>query len=1194
MECQQKQEVETFLHSVLSCEKNGIPLSKLQEEYTVLIGSPIPFQKFGFDRLIDYIKSIPNTAAIRKSPDNGSIVVQAVYKPVTAHVSQLVAGQKMAAKAIPARRPARTGPSVRFACYQSKLDNQKPSTTLPVLSPMAMPPRKIHRGTSRGLPPLRQPSAKPGFKYEVPPRWQRPSNGTAPAAASTSLPGNGTEEPVPRAPLRMPRTASNGFLIPPSAGEPVPPSPASPPHVPPPPPKLPTPPPTPPAPKTGRELVEDYARSRNLEVSLSALSSRSSKKGPLVWLATLKVGVQSFNSYPDEKESREEAEEEAVRKAVCTLGLKDNSQCQLPETSVSTPKQVENFVNRIKELVSQKSNGLWNTVVPQMYQERYHESVPKNWLELVKDSKVVFVTKWEENRCILYPQSSLENNSQAGPNPKSAADTPNQESAADFFKMADVPNKSAANASSQKKSVTDVVKVADIPNKSTADAPSQKKSATDVVKGANIPDKLPLPEGNHWDVFVTFAASTIQVYVRLLDVADQYDKLVEEMNSFYARNTLPVLEAEVKELYATNVEDNWMRVQVLEVQDGKAECFFLDHGDVDCVPVNKLQKLDPKFLKVPLQVVHCRLDQLGHFADSEEANMLLNEFLVGKCLIAQVMARQPDVIATFYDTTTAEDVNLNALLLNRLQTPTLPGPEQITRVLLSHIDLEGNLYVQPRGPGLNYVNQFMHVIGNHIKQNNHKPAATLCQSKLYACRQEHTSTFCRALLLSVARTKGDKVSVRLVDTGKEMLVCASDLYDLDVFGEGFVSYPHQAIICRLADVAPGNWTPKMTSLLRNAIPADLDLLFKVVRPAKDGAPPLVAIFRRIEPNNELVPVNLSFMTALESSSKQEERKPRRASPLARSSSQTSSEKKVEEKKFDVKKTDAKKAEQKKGEVATNGGSSDFSPTLKRNSPMLTIGVMESQRSTVGVEGDGPGVSDSTSPLSDLAKLSLLLSPELDEEGLQGNPLAAPKLPEVGNYLDVYVTEAANPLNFTCQSWNEGSELDALMAEMQSFYAAEGSSAFPEGLPEALLCEGRYYAGRHVDQNWYRVLVQQVQGPQMASVYFVDYGDYGMMEPSELQPLWQRFRHLPVQAIQASLAGVKSVQDDWNPVDCINFRNIVKDRMFVARIMAKKPDTKTGVAGAQHLVVRLFDTSTEDDVHIDQLLAERNIVRLVSP
>lgn len=1140
MECQKKQEVETFLHSVLSCEKNGIPLSKLQEEYTVLIGSPIPFQKFGFDRLIDYIKSIPNTAAIRKSPDNGTIIVQAVYKPMTAHVSQLVAGQKIAAKAKPARRPARhpaprTGPSVRFACYQSRLDNQKPSTTPPVLNPMAMPPRKIHRGVSRGLPPLRQPSAKPGFKYEVPPRWQRPSNGTAPAAASTSLPGNGTEEPVSRAPLRMPRTASNGLTLP-SAAALVPPPPVSPPHVPPPPPKLPTPPATPPAPKTCRELVEDYARSRGYEVSFSALSSRSSKKGPLVWLATLKMDVQSFNSYPDEKESREEAEEEAARKAVFVLGLNDNLQSQLPQTSVSTPKQVENFVNRIKELVSQKSNGLWNTVVPQIYQEQYRESVPKDWLELVKDSGVVFVTEWEENRCILYPQTSSKKNSQTKPSQKSVVTvTPNQ------------------------------------------------KSATDVVKMVDVPDKLPLPEGNHWDVFVTFAASTTHVYVRLLDVADQYDKLAEEMDEFYAENSLPVSEAEVMGLYATNVEDNWMRVQVLEVQDGKADCFFLDHGDVDYVPVDKLQKLDPRFLKVPLQVVRCQLNQLADVAEDElVGTKLLEELLVGKCLIAEITAREPEVIATFYDTTTAEDVNLNALLLKRLQTPTLPGPEQITRVRLSHIDLEGNLYVQLQGSGLSYVNQFMGVVGSHIKQNNHQPAATLCESKLYACRQEYTAIFCRALLLSAARTKGDKVLVRLVDIGKETLVCASDLYELDVFGEGFVSFPHQAIICRLADVAPGNWTPKVTSLLRDLVPVDLDLLLKVVAPAEDGSTPLVAMFKRVGPNSELVSVNTSLAIALESA-KQEERKARRVPPLARSSSQTSSEKKVEEKKVDVKKTDAKKVEQKKGEAATNGGSSDFSPTLKMSPSTVTFGP----------GGDGPGVTGSTSPVSELATLSLMLSPELDEEGLQGKPLAAPELPEVGEYLDVNVTEAANPLNFTCQSWAHGPQLDALMSEMQSFYAAEGSSAFPEGLPEALLRKGRYYAGRHIDENWYRVLVQQVQGPQMASVYFVDYGDYGMMQPSELQPLWQRFRHLPVQAIQASLAGVEPVQNDWNPLDCINFRNIVKDRLFVARIVAKKPDTKTGVAGAQHLVVRLVDTSTEDDVHIDQLLAERSIVRLVS-
>ncbi|XP_065284174.2 tudor domain-containing protein 7B-like isoform X1 [Dermacentor albipictus] len=1126
MEVQKKQEVETCLHSVLSCEKGGIPLSKLQEEYTVLIGSPIPFEMLGFEKLIDYIESIPDTAAIRKSADNGTIIVQPVCKPTTAHVSQLVAGQKIAAKTKPARRPSRhpaprTGPSVRFASYQSRLDSQKPSTIAATLSPMPLPPRRTHRGTGRGLPQLRQPSTKPGFKYEVPPRWQRPSNGFSPVLGSSSPPGNGVGEPVSRAPLRMPRTASDGSTLQPAATP-----------MPPPPPKLPTPPATPPAPKTCRELVEEYGQSRGVTVSFSALSSRSSKKGPLVWLATLKVDVQSFYSYPDEKESREEAEEEAARKAVYFLGLNDGLQSQMQETSVSTPKQVEDFVGRIKELVSQKSNGLWSTVVPQMYQEQYKESVPKNWLELVKDSRVVCTTDCKENRCILYPQTNSPTTSQTG----------------------------------HRRSVTDAGPV-----------------------HGPVPDKLPLPEGNHWDVFITYAASTADVFFRLLDFTDvpnitydQYEQLTEEMDKFYAEHSLPVSEAKKNWLYATNVEDNWMRVQVLEVQDGKAECFFLDHGDVDSVPVHKLQELDPKFLNLPFQIVHCQLDDLGDFADDEQANKLLNELFVGKCLIAEVSAREPVVTAIFYDTTTDEDVNLNALLLKRLETPVLPGPEQITRVRLGHIDSEGNLYVQLQGSGLSRVTRFMEIVGSHIRQNNHQPASSLCESKLYACRLKDSVTFCRALLLSAARTKDDKVLVRLVDIGKETLVSASNLYELDIFGESFVSFPHQAIICRLADVAPGLWTLKATSLLREMVPSDLDLLLKVVRPAKDGSEPLVAMFKRIGPNNELVSVNTSLAVALESS-KQEERKAKRVPALTRVSSQTFSEKKVEEKKFDEKKAESKKTEQKKPEAATNGGSGDFSPPSK----------VSASASTIGPSGDGPGISSITSPSSELAALSLMSSPELDEEGLQGKPLAAPELPGVGDYLDVNVTEAANPLNFTCQSWTHGAQLDALMSEMQSFYAAEGSSAFPEGLPEALLRKGRYYAGRHMDKCWYRVLVQQVQGPLMASVYFVDYGDYGMMQPSELQPLWQRFRHLPVQAIQASLAGVEPVQNDWNPVDCINFRNIVKDRQFVARIVAKRPDTKTGVEGAQHLVVRLVDTSSSDDVHIDQLLAERSIVRLVS-
>lgn len=1101
-----QQEVETFLHSVLSCEKGGVPLSKLEEEYRVLIGSPIPYQKFGFSDLINYIKSIPNTAAIRKSPEDGTAIIEAVLKPTTAHVSQLVAGQRIASKTKPIMRPSRhpaprTGPSVRFAGFQGKLDSQKAvaPTVAASISPASLPPRRASRGQGRGLSQLKQPNTRPGPRHELPPRLQRQTNGVCSNATANSPPlvSNGMTEPPLRAPLRMPQTA-DGQLRPVAV-----PAPSLPP-------RLPTPPASPPAPKTCRQLVEDYARERGLSVSFSAITSRSSKKGPLVWLATLKVDTQSFYSYPDEKESREEAEEEAARKAIGFLGLHQGFQSKLPETSVSTPKQVEDFVNRIKELVGQKNNGLWSTVVPEIYQEQYQESVPKNWLELVKAKGAVYITDMKDNRCILYPESS-------------------------------------------------------------APKPVQRESRSSDVNGGRPPcpaaDKLSLPEGNHWDVYVTYVASTAEVYFRLVDFNDQYWELRDNMDNFYAVNSLPVSEFEDAAMCAANVDDSWLRVQVLDFQDGKAECVSVDHGDVIIAPLKNVHKLDQKFLSLPFQAVHCQLDELLDFADDEQANKLLNDLSVDKCLIAEVTAREPVLTVILYDTSTDEDVNLNELLLKRLETPALPGPDQISRVKLSHIDAQGNLYVQLNGPGLRSMMRFMDGVSSHIKQNSPSPAQSLCEPKLYACRLPGSGTFYRALVLSTARLKEGKVPVRFVDMGVETVVPTSDLYDLDVFGKDIASFPHQAIVCRLADVALGTWTEKATSLLREMVPSDLVLLLKVVAPAKDGSPPLVAMFKRIEPNNELVSVNTSLAVTLES--RQEERRPKRAPLLTRLSSQTL-------------------ISEKKTEAATNGPSGGSTSTASMPIP--------------GPHGDAPcysrgssNATPATTPLSELVSVALNLGvpPELEEEGLlQGKPLAPPKLPAVGSFIDINVTEAANPLNFTCQLYGQGTVLDDLMAEMLSFYEAEGSSAFPEGLPEALLRKGHYYAGRHVDKAWYRVLVQQVQGPLMASVYFVDYGDYSMMQPSELQPLWQRFRHLPVQAIQASLAGVTPVQEDWNPVDCINFRNMVKDKAFVAKIVGKSADTKTGVEGSECVVLRLYDTSTSIDVLINQLLAERNIVRYV--
>lgn len=1088
MDRSSKEEVATFLHSVLSCEKGGVPLSRLQEEYTLLIGCPIPYERLGYGSLREFVESIPHAAVIRRR--SGEILVEAAVKATTAHMAPLVAGQRSSKPiARPTRHPAprKGGPSVRFASYQTLVDNQQGgdnlstpephprsplgggggnNSTTPTPEPRSRSPLNPGIGgcrlqrRHRGLPQL--PSTQHGDyrRSPVPPRFQRiTSNGHVPAPSEgTASVTNGISAAVIADPSEA-RTSPRRSQVPPL--QPLQPR------------KILTPPPTPPA-KTNRELVEEYAKLHGLTFSLTAMSSLSSKKGPRVWLATLKLPDQTFHSYPEELETQELAEEEAARRAVVALGLHQGFKDLLPRTSVSNPKEVEDFVNRIKKLVAEKPNGLWSTVIPEMYQDSFHESVPKNWLDLVKAARCIYITECKGDRCILSPMP---------------ANQPTE------------------------------VRSSDSDTSSTSGISSEP---------------LSLPNGSYWDVFVTYAPSTDEVFFRLVDHSDNYEQLATEMEQFYTTQSMPVTEFVELAMYATMVDNSWLRVQLLQVSEGKAECYFVDHGDVDAVELSKIQELEHRFLNLPAQAVQCQLEDLLEFAGDDHAAKLLAERVVGRSLVADVVSREDPLSVILYDTMTEEDVNLNALLLKQLMAPVFPAAGVITRARLTHVTPDGNLYVQLGGPSSHALARCMEAVGSHIRETRAQPATVLHESKLYSCREPGGRSFCRALVLSKTPTK---VQVKFVDLGMTSWVTPSDLYDLEAFGDSVTRLPHQALVCQLGDILNGPWTEKATARLKEMVPSDLELLLKVTTAARDGCPAVVALFKRIEPDNELVSIDTSLAVSLqETRSEDKANRPRRTSSLGRALSQGSFDKKL-----DV----SAQLDGSSSSVSPNSGSEEVSPCI-------------------------------------LA---------LEEAGeAEGPPLVAPTLPPVGEYLDVVVMVAASPLNFSCQPWLGGGQLEALMADMQAFYTKD--NAFPEGLPEALLSRGRYYAGKHTDGLWYRVRVQQVQKQLMASVYFVDYGDYGMMRPSELQPLWRRFRELPVQAVQASLAGVAPVNHDWNPVDNINFRKLVEERQFVGLIVEKEPDDQTGVMGAHKLVLRLIDTSTDEDVRLDQLLAKMNIARLV--
>ena len=84
------------------------------------------------------------------------------------------------------------------------------------------------------------------------------------------------------------------------------------------------------------------------------------------------------------------------------------------------------------------------------------------------------------------------------------------------------------------------------------------------------PPLLILPEETMWDVYVTYVHSTMDVCVRILGETTSalFDDLVSNMEMYYSaktHNSVPIFVPVVGKFYAVCIEDQWHRVEVVNV-----------------------------------------------------------------------------------------------------------------------------------------------------------------------------------------------------------------------------------------------------------------------------------------------------------------------------------------------------------------------------------------------------------------------------------------------------------------------------------------------------------------------------------------------------------------------------------------------------------------------------------------------------
>lgn len=159
------------------------------------------------------------------------------------------------------------------------------------------------------------------------------------------------------------------------------------------------------------------------------------------------------------------------------------------------------------------------------------------------------------------------------------------------------------------------------------------------------------------------------------------DELAEEMKLFYE------LESKATSIVEGNhyavFDGSWHRVKCIRCNDSTATVFFVDRGDKDNFPVEKLYILDEKFCLLPAQAVKMSLSGLEIFSDCRNVDEILNEVLFDQLVFAEINLNKNDndcLSVDLYQEIDEKTIHINELITDRLLRTILHPNSYIEKV----------------------------------------------------------------------------------------------------------------------------------------------------------------------------------------------------------------------------------------------------------------------------------------------------------------------------------------------------------------------------------------------------------------------------------------------------------------------------------------------------------------------------------
>ncbi|XP_050743452.1 tudor domain-containing protein 7A isoform X2 [Drosophila biarmipes] len=677
-------------------------------------------------------------------------------------------------------------------------------------------------------------------------------------------------------------------------------------------------------------------------------------------------------------------------------------------------------------------------------------------------------------------------------------------------------------------------------------------NTTSVLPELVLPWQLNESGSHDWNMFISHCDSTKRVWARLIDQIANFEELTKHMGRQMEAPLFrqKVVKPLVQEVYLVEIPDGWNRVRVISVteEERSCRCHFVDFGDVGLFDFEELFQCPPQFKVLPAQAVCLSMYALDKFEDHPHAQQVLTKELDGQTVVAHVLTtekqffelggasqgvvengkRRACLVATLYDTSTAEDIHLNDLVASRITkctpAPSLTDEKKIgktTPVLVSHINEDGDLLVLLRNDDLKFVERSIaQTVADLGEQDRVSYSDLLHDRHVFVCDEsaEGLKQWFRGRLVARPQNPEEETfDVYYVDDGRQRKTHISNIYRLEANNRALATFPPQALPVRLHDVP--EIAGQMLGRLRGLMPPRSEALLKVV--AKDGAMPLVNVFiRGQDPESMYMCVNIGLRLEFEMASSIQ---PEKCDYMLLSSN---------------------------AQLPRRGSFSS---------------VVSSQSSSSDLVALTPPVTPQKAPAfsrSGTTNFSSLMLKDYEA------------IPAVGAYFEVRVALSVNPGHFAVQPYKCYNQLQTLMKNLQVH--CKGPAA--KGVQPSQLAIGEAYAAPDSDGVYHRVSIRKIYD-EIIHVRFVDVGDDGVVACDQLKTLQPDLRKLPKMALPAQLYGIQLTDVVWSKDTCVRFRQLTLGQKFIGivrRMHKQRDDTRA-------LCLELVDTSTPKDIKLHEIL-----------